>query len=84
LTQEQGWSTSVAASVLDFEDETIYLQPYRRPFQKRDSPPYPMFEMLGPYQGYRVTQPRLPDDGGIEASNSLFAVCEELAGCKVE
>jgi hypothetical protein len=82
LTPEQGCTTSVAASVLDLEEDAIYLQPYLLPFQRRDSPPYPLFEMLGPYVGYRVTQPRLPDDGGLEAGKSLFAVCEELTGCK--
>ena len=86
---------SVAAAVLDFFDDdeeeddshatnlsTLYLQPYWIPFQKKDVPPYPMFEMLGPYKGYCVTQPRLPDDDGIAASSALFEVCEELVDCK--
>ena len=57
-----------------------------------------MFEMLGPYHGYVRTQPRLPkssssshgeegnedgnDDEAKQACQSLFAVCEELTGCK--
>jgi hypothetical protein len=84
LTPQQGCSTSVAASVLSEEDldHAIYLQPYWLPFQRKDSPPYPLFEMLGPYVGYRATTPRLPADGGLEAGQNLFAVCEELADCK--
>ena len=91
LTTKQGSSTSVAASVMEFSDvssDAIYLQPYRLPSlnflrrKKRQSTPHPMFEMLGPYQGYVVSKPRLPGDDGIRACQSLFSVCEELAGCK--
>ena len=88
LTTKQGCTTTVAASVLDFDKEIdtatnniIYLQPYALP-RRLSSPPFPLFEMLGPYQGYRLTEPRLPtSDGGKQAAGSLFAVCEELTGC---
>ena len=103
LTSKQGSTTSVAASIMDFDNlrdgdapdsNAIYLQPYLLPslkFLKRKKnnprPPYPMFEMLGPYRGYVVTQPRLPSDNGDDsqgkqACQSLFTVCEELTGCK--
>jgi hypothetical protein len=82
LSAEQGSTTSVAASVLDFDEDVVYLQPYWIPFQKAGAPHYPLFEMLGPYRGYCVMQPRLPDDGGHAASKTLFDVCEELTGCK--
>lgn len=86
LTAEQGSSTSVAASVVDFDPKTIYLQPYLLPSikRKRVLPPFPLFEMLGPYAGFVETTPRLPEDGGKQACESLFAVCEELTGCSFE
>lgn len=84
LTSKQGASTSIAAAIMDFDQETIYLQPYLLPRQKKESPPFPLFEMLGPYMGYVETTPRLPEDGGIQACKSLFAVCEELTGCSFE
>jgi len=90
LSSEQGSTTSVAASVMHFDQDVVYLQPYWLPHSARKhiqssntSPcPFPMFEMLGPYVGYRPTQPRLPVDGGLKAANSLFTVCEELTGCR--
>lgn len=96
LTAEQGSTTSVAASVMDFDTDVTYLQPYWLPSKPRNknnnrnssnssskkSCPFPMLEMLGPYVGYQATEPRLPEDRGIKASASLFVVCEELAGCK--
>jgi NAD(P)-dependent dehydrogenase (short-subunit alcohol dehydrogenase family) len=84
LTPQQGCQTSVAASVLDFDtSDMLYLQPYRLPPRRNKSaPPFPMFEMLGPFMGYRETKTRLPHDGGVQASNSLFEVCEELTGCQ--
>jgi hypothetical protein len=102
LTPQQGCSTTVAASVLDFDDDVVYLQPYWiLPTQIRklgtsiwtlmlkrngesssrpSPPPFPVFEMLGPYVVYTPTTPRLPDDGGIKASQCLFDVCEALTG----
>ena len=101
LTPKQGATTSIAAAVLeDFDDTTgaaggvKYLQPYALPTGSRSSrrrPPYPMFEMLGPYVGYRVTTPRIPnivsggnDDGSTAAAaaKALFEVCEQLTGCR--
>ena len=87
LTSKQGSSTSVAASVVDFDDSVTYLQPYWLPSSKDENDiaacPYPMFEMLGPYIGYQATQPRLPDPAATrQACESLFAVCEELTDCK--
>ena len=84
LSSAQGASTSVAAAVLgdcDLDPETVYLQPYRLLFQRRKKAPFPMLEMLGPYAGYVETKPRLPEDGGVAACQSLFKVCEELTGC---
>jgi hypothetical protein len=89
LTPEQGSTTSIAASVMEFDDkDVVYLQPYWLPRKRRKaeknvvrSCPFPMLEMLGPYVGYLPTEPRLPEDGGRRASASLFAVCEELTGC---
>lgn len=72
----------MAAAVLDDLDEsTVYLQPYLLPQFKRDSsPPFPLFEMLGPYAGYVETTPRLPRDNGRQACHSLFVACEEITG----
>ena len=39
-----------------------------------------IIEMSGPYIGYRPTAPRLPDDGGVAAGNTLWKVSEELTG----
>ena len=102
LTPKQGATTSIAAAVLeDFDNTTAaggvkYLQPYALPGSRssRRRPPYPMFEMLGPYVGYRVTTPRIPniasggnDDGSTAAAaaaaaKALFEVCEQLTGCR--
>jgi hypothetical protein len=73
LTNQQGCRTSVAAAVLDekelfHNDDTAdpdccYIQPYWLPgipLENRDQVPFPLYEILGPYQGYRVTKPRLP------------------------
>jgi hypothetical protein len=90
LTPEQGSATSIAAAVLNFDnnnndlcDDVVYLQPYWLPSSSKvGCPTYPMFEMLGPYIGYQRTTPRIPNDMGNKAAASLFAVCEELAQCK--
>lgn len=81
LTSEQGSTTSVAAAVMDtLEPSTVYIQPYLLPRQRIGSPPFPLFEMLGPYAGFVSTTPRLPEDGGHRACQSLFQVCQELTG----
>lgn len=35
---KRGFMTSLAASVLDFDDDTVYLQPYQIPFQRETYP----------------------------------------------
>ena len=83
MTPKQGCQTTIAASVLDFDDDVVYLQPYHRLWGSSSSnPPHPVFEMLGLFAGYKETQPRLPEDGGIMAAQSLFQVCEEITGIK--
>jgi hypothetical protein len=65
----------------DLEESTVYLQPYLLPRLKgKQSPPFPLFEMLGPYAGFVETTPRLPSDGGFEACQSLFHVCQDITG----
>lgn len=71
----------MAAAVIESLDEsTVYLQPYLLPRVRNESPPFPLFEMLGPYAGYVETTPRLPEDGGLQACQSLFQVCQEITG----
>ena len=86
MTSEQGSTTSVAASVLNFPPETVYLQPYHLPIESKSVPPFPLFEMLGPYAGYVDTKPRLPvgDSEVTKACESLFSVCEALTDCYFE
>jgi hypothetical protein len=38
--------------------------------------------MLGVYQGHRVTQPRLPSDGGVLAGQAMWKASAELTGAK--
>ena len=79
LTSEQGCATTVAAAVGDdFEDDVYYLQPYWMPSNYgRYKAPLPIPEMLGPFVGFRVTQPRLPTNPQM-ASLALWRVSEEL------
>ena len=82
LTCRQGSTTSVAAATCDFPKDVTYLQPYWLPsFMKVTFPP---MEMLGPYAGYRVTEPRLPEDGegGLVTARHLWEASEELATCR--
>ena len=65
-----------------------YLQPYWLPpflYRGTKDVHIPMFEMLGPYQGYRLTRPRLPigiDNGtSFAASEALWSACQEVTGC---
>jgi hypothetical protein len=69
LNNKQGARPSVVAAVGELERDAIYLQPYYMPF---GGVPFPVFEMLGPYVGHKVTPPRLPVDGGIKASSILW------------
>ena len=100
LTPKQGCSTSLAGSLGCLPENAIYLQPYfqwrskkqsksttHRSFNRWYSLPFPMFEMLGPYVGYAVTEPRLPlNDGnrGYESSNALWSVCERITSFEEE
>lgn len=82
LTSVQGCSTSVAAATQDFgKDNVEYLQPYYLPKWMKVA--FPALEMLGPYVGWRITEPRLPGDGanGLNAAAHLWKASEELAGC---
>lgn len=82
LTSVQGCSTSVAAATQDFgKDNVEYLQPYYLPKWMKVA--FPALEMLGPYVGWRITEPRLPEDGanGLNAAAHLWKASEELAGC---
>jgi NAD(P)-dependent dehydrogenase (short-subunit alcohol dehydrogenase family) len=84
LTNKQGCSTSVVAAVSDeLPADAIYLQPYWLPNESlsphQQQPPFPAFEMLGPYQAYRVSTPRLPPDGGVVAAHALWEACTDLA-----
>ena len=93
LTPKQGSSTSLAGALGYLPENAIYLQPYfqwsskkrsksttHRSFNRWYSLPFPMFEMLGAYVGFAVTDPRLPLDKncGYESSNALWSVCEKI------
>lgn len=85
LSTEQGCATSVAAAVGEFEaSDDVYLQPYWMPESASRAVPYPVIEMMGPFVGYKVTQPRLPLDEGVFAAKSLWKACEEITDCKFE
>lgn len=92
LTSKQGSITSVVAAVGNLPSGAVYLQPYWLPqsnaisvmegqtpsFSRWYKCPFPVFEMMGPYIGYAVTDPRLPADGNA-SSVALWDVCEVLA-----
>ena len=82
LNSRQGCYTSVAAALNEFDPTQVYLQPYCMPAGTKV--PFPMIEMMGPFCGYRVTEPRLPDDDseGIATAQCLWEVSEELTGCE--
>jgi len=77
LNNRQGCRTSVAAALGDFDGTTLYLQPYWLPTTTTQTP-FPALEMLGPYQGHCVTQPRLPVDGGRTAAQALWKAAAEI------
>jgi len=77
LDSNQGCYTTVAAALCEFEDD--YLQPYWLPHWML-STPLPVFEMMGPFIGYRATKARLPNDNGT-AQKCLWKASEELTGC---
>lgn len=72
LTPRQGAFPSIAAAV---GENAVYLQPY---WQPTSDTPHPITEMLGPFNGARVSTPRLPSDGGLAASQSLWDACQEI------
>jgi len=78
LDSRQGCCTSVAAAVGEWDDSVIYLQPYWLPAATTVA--FPAMEILGVFQGYRVTQPRLPADGGLQAGQALWKASLELTG----
>ena len=82
LTSAQGCSTSVAAATQKLDDDVVYLQPYWLPGWMKVA--FPAMEMLGPYVGWRITSPRLPEDGaeGMNTSMHLWKASEELTGCE--
>ena len=75
LDSRQGCSTSVAAALCSFDSTVEYLQPYWLPSS------FPMYEMMGPFIGYRPTKPRLPYDGGSKSAQCLWRASEELTTC---
>lgn len=78
LTPKQGSSTSLAGAIGSIPKDALYLQPYWQPNLK--GPPFPMTEMLGPYVGHAIAEPRLPSDGsgGYKSSEDLWKVCEKI------
>lgn len=68
----------MAAAVGDFSKEkenALYLQPYQQPFA---GIPFPALEMLGPFVGHAVTQPRLRSHDYHQAAEALWTAMEEL------
>lgn len=102
LSSEQGSRPSVAAAVLEDIQMGVtdnpyccYIEPYYLPgitLNNVNIMTHPIFEMLGPYQGYRYARPRIPlstsssDDSILLTSSSpgeaLWKVCEEITGCQ--
>ena len=96
LDTKQGSSTSLAAAIGNIPKGAIYLQPYWQPFSLKESAkkpvpssfkqwystPHPSFEMLGPYVGFAVTEPRLPYNLDEVCAPALWSVSEELVGIK--
>ena len=93
INEKQGSYTSVASAVGRLPENALYLQPYWQPlrtikskikdrtralgFGKRFNVPIPFCEMLGPFIGYAVTEPRLPFDLD-ESANDLWDSSSEL------
>jgi len=95
LNSKQGSRTSIVAAVAKIPQGVIYLQPYWQPSSKNKlkselqpnqcsfnrwyNEPFPLFEMIGPYIGHAITDPRLPRD--IEISSlALWNACEKVTG----
>lgn len=97
LTPKQGCTTSIVGAVGKLPKKAVYLQPYWQPFRSTNSNlktpylsfshwftvKYPFSEMLGPYIGYAITDPRLPVD--VDASSAaMWKSCEELVHIKIK
>lgn len=77
-------------------DQQQQLLPPKQQQQRQHRVPHPMFEMMGPYQGYRLTDPRLPpyqlhrsdsiqnDSNDLSAGEALWKACEEITGSKLD
>lgn len=86
LTTKQGSRTSFAGSISKLPSEEgdsdiIYLQPYWLP---SSNTPFPMFEMMGPFIGHALTNPRMPASGQhiTEMGNAFWEACEEITNGK--
>ena len=85
LNTEQRAATSVAAAIHDnFKGSDFYLEPYWMPSSARYSAPFPVLEMMGPFVGFRVTQPRLPgSESDVKATGeALCKASEALTDCR--
>ena len=95
LTPKQGCTTSIVAALGKLPSHAVYLQPYWQPFSGLNSYSkslsssfshwfqikYPFSEMLGPYIGYAITDPRLPND--VDASSkAMWNSCADLVHIK--
>lgn len=81
LTNTQGCSASVAAAVHDFGmAKPLYLQPYYNTDLEQAMMPFR--EVSGPYVGFAAAGARLPQDGGVTASKSLWEVCTKATQVK--
>ena len=93
LTPKEGSQTSLVAAVGILPPDAIYIQPYWLPTKKKlyhehqssssfpfmYTLPLPLFEMLGLFIGYAITQPRLPQNVDYH-SKTLWDVSEQLVG----
>jgi hypothetical protein len=92
LNTEQGSHTSVMAATTTNVHDT-YLQPYWMPERYHQDvavavgpnhhdtrpppPPFPIFEMMGPFVGSLATTPRLPPNAAA-AGTALWSASEEI------
>ena len=69
---------AAAVGAFPTNEEALYLQPYRQPSWFGTTIPFPAFEMLGPFVGHVVTQPRLRSQDYPKAAEALWTAMEEL------
>jgi len=79
LTNRQGCSCSVAATIMEDSNLPLYLQPYWQPMRWRMI--HPLFETMGPYAGHVPVAPRLQADGGTFEGEALWKASEDVSGC---